>query len=295
MNNKKIIIIILALLVVVWLVVTGYFLYKFLYSDSLKISSTLFTAPRHVINPPIILTSDEPVVIKSVGEKPIELIDRVEPIVVQEPILTEKKAIVSTSPAISKTVIKFIVPFAAQAPFGEWSDPKQQNACEEISAVMTIAWAKGETLTLKEAKDRVIAISDWEQETYGSYQDTSTIDTVKRIFKEYFDYQKVEVFDNVTMSDIIKELESGNLVAVPTNGKLLHNPFFTAPGPATHMLVISGYDYRAKEFITNDPGTRQGEDYRYKQEILFEAIRDYPTGYHEPIKGIQKNMIVVKK
>ena len=61
------------------------------------------------------------------------------------------------------------------------------------------------------------------------------------------------------------------------------------------MIIIRGYDPLTKEFITNDPGTRKGELYRYDATVLYEAIRDYPTGYHEIIPHIEKNMIVVSK
>jgi hypothetical protein len=59
------------------------------------------------------------------------------------------------------------------------------------------------------------------------------------------------------------------------------------------MIVIKGYDPEKNVFITNDPGTRNGESFAYDTDVLFEAIRDYPTGYHETIRVIEKNMIVV--
>jgi hypothetical protein len=42
------------------------------------------------------------------------------------------------------------------------------------------------------------------------------------------------------------------------------------------MLVIVGYD--SNGFITNDPGTRKGEGYRYSFATLMAAIHDWnPT------------------
>ena len=210
-----------------------------------------------------------------------------------KPVPTPKPVIV---PGETRTkIIKQEVPFAAQAPFGEWSDPRQQDGCEEAAALMAVYWARGETFTLQEAKDKILAIADWEQATFGNYQDTSAQDTVERIFKQYFKYQKVAVVENISVQDIISELVKGNLVIVPANGTALHNPYFTPPGPQEHMLVIIGYDYTAKEFITNEAGTRHGQDYRYGQDLLYAAVRDYPTGHHEPIIGDQKVMIVVQK
>jgi hypothetical protein len=209
---------------------------------------------------------------------------------------TSTETIVVEKPATSSPkIIKLVVPFTAQAPFGEWSDSRQQNGCEEASALMAVSWARGENFSLLEAKEKILAISDWEQEQYGGYVDTSAQDTVERIFKGYFSFEKVEVVNNIIVQDIITELENGHLVVVPANGQLLHNKYFQTPGPAEHMTVIIGYDYQTQEFITNDPGTRHGQNYRYSQAVLFGAIRDYPTGSHLPIVGTSKVMIVVWK
>lgn len=194
---------------------------------------------------------------------------------------------------VKKTTIKLEVPFSVQAPFREWSDPRQQNACEEVAAIMAMYWVKGEKLSALETRQEIIAISDWEEKTYGFYQDSSAKDTMERIFKTYYNYQKVELVENIKISDIIFQLEMGNLVIVPANGQKLNNPFFTPPGPEYHMLVIIGYDYETAEFIVNESGTKHGQDYRYNENVLFSAIRDYPTGYHETIIGESKNMIVV--
>ena len=209
---------------------------------------------------------------------------------------TKPTASPKTSPVSGKTTIQFNVPFAPQAPFGEWSDDRQQDGCEEASAMMAIHWVKGDTsITLEEAKREILAIADWEQEKYGNYHDTSAKDTAGRIFKEYYNYDNVRVERDITADDIIKELERGNLVVVPADGIALNNSHFTPPGPERHMLVVVGYDYSTSEFITNDPGTRFGKSYRYKKSVLFDAIRDYPTGYHVPITKVDKNMIVVEK
>jgi len=201
----------------------------------------------------------------------------------------------TSTPAVTGAkIIKFTVPFTSQAPFGEWSDLRQENACEEVATVMAMRWVKGTSLSPTEAKSEIIAISDWEKK-YGTYQDTSAEDTVNRIFKTYFKYDRVTVVNNISLKDIISELEQGNLVIVPADGQALGNPFFTPPGPEEHMLVIIGYNYETKRFILNESGTRRGKDYEYDEKVLFEAIRDYPTGNKKPIIGIEKNMIVVRK
>ena len=187
------------------------------------------------------------------------------------------------------------VPFTSQAPFGDWADQRQQDGCEEASALMAVKWARGQSLTKDEALKEIIGSSDYTLKKYGEYHDISSQNTIDWIFKDYFKYNKVTLFKNITVNDIIEELAKGNLVITPMNGQMMHNPNYKAPGPPRHMIVIRGYDPLIKEFITNDPGTRNGELYRYDATILYAAIRDYPTGYHEIIQKIEKNMIVVSK
>ncbi len=91
---------------------------------------------------------------------------------------------------------------------------------------------------------------------------------------------------------MISELKNGRVIIAPMNGQALKNPNFTAPGPINHMLLIRGYDPIKKTFITNDPGTRNGELYEYEENLLYSALRTYPTGYHEPNPLPQKNIII---
>lgn len=184
--------------------------------------------------------------------------------------------------------------FTAQAPFGEWSDPRLQDGCEEAASLMAVFWARGETFTLEEAKAEILAASEYELATYGSYHDTSAADTLSRIIEGYFGFDGARLARSITKQEMIDELYAGNVLIIPTNGRALNNPNFTAGGPERHMLVVKGYDVATDEFITNDNGTRQGEGYRYDANVLFGAIRDYTSGYHEPIVGTSKVMIVVE-
>jgi hypothetical protein len=187
------------------------------------------------------------------------------------------------------------VPFSSQAPYGDWKDPRQQDGCEEASAMMAIRWVQGRTLSKKAALDEILKISAFEEKKYGSYHDTSASSTVERIFRGYFKYPWAEAKYGISLEDMKHELKKGNLLIVPANGRALGNPNFTPPGPDRHNLLIKGYDSVKKEFITNDPGTRKGEGFRYNEKILYNAIRDYPTGNHLPIKGVIKAMIIVRK
>lgn len=189
-----------------------------------------------------------------------------------------------------------VVPFTSQAPLAEWSDSRQQDGCEEASVIMAMAWVKGTTkLDKTKTRDLIVKISDFEKKEYGEYRDVYVDDVVNNIFKGWFEYDKVKVVKKVTLSQIKKELAKGNLILAPTNGQTLKNPNFKAPGPERHMVLIKAYDAKKKQFITNDPGTRNGENYRYSETVLFNSIRAYPTGYHQKIVGTEKSVIIVEK
>lgn len=208
--------------------------------------------------------------------------------------LPESKEVVKSD--IKPSPINLTVPFTSQAPLFNWKDSRQQDGCEEASALMAMAWVRQEeTRSPALWEEQITALADWEQEKYGEHRDVSVEDVINWIFKDYFSYNLVRSKVIGGVADILSELEAGNLVLAPANGQLLGNPNFTAPGPAHHFLVIKGYDYQTKEFITNDPGTRLGADYRYLADILYGALRAYPTGYHGQYDEIKKIMIILEK
>lgn len=187
------------------------------------------------------------------------------------------------------------VPFSSQAPKGNWSDLRQQDGCEETSSLMAVMWARKEKF--KNAGDnekKLLAISDWEKKNYKTFKDTSIKDTAERILIRYFNFKNFSIKENITKNDIVNELYKGNIVMLPINGIKLKNPNYKQPGPPRHMILVIGYDPVKKLFITNDPGTRKGEKYKYPEKVLYEAIRDYPSGDNLPIRSIKKNMVIIK-
>lgn len=201
--------------------------------------------------------------------------------------------VVSDVPTALPVRVAHQVPFTPQAPFGDWNDARQQDGCEEASALMAVRWARGQNLTPQEALDEIIAAAEYQKRNWNNFTDTSARDTVDRIIKGYFNYDRASVLSDVTITDIQKQLAAGNIVIAPFNGQALGNPYFTPPGPARHMAVITGYDKSTDEFITNDPGTRHGEGFRYATAVLFAALREYPTGDHETIAALDKTIIVL--
>lgn len=190
---------------------------------------------------------------------------------------TAKEKIITIDQKIKQTV-----PFIVQAPFGNWKDLNFQNACEEASIVMAMGWIKGEkAISPQEAQKRILAIIDFENKNFGYSIDTDVLD-MEKIFRQYFQHENVEAKENITLEDIKAEIQKGKIVIVPAFGQALYNPNFTQPGPVVHMLVIIGYDPLVKQFITNDPGTKNGAGYEYDEDVLFDAIWGYPSGPANP-------------
>jgi len=188
------------------------------------------------------------------------------------------------------------VPFTSQAPLGEWRDGRQQDGCEEAAVAMAMAWVGGEkNISKKDWRLRILILSGFENKKYGEYRDVALRDMVAWLFNDYFNYRQAEVKAVEKAGDILGELEKGKVVLTPMDGRALKNPNFTGAGPERHMILIKGYDYQTKEFIANDPGTRNGENYRYSEKIILGAIRNYKTGHKLPFGPLKKEMIVVSK
>ena len=193
-----------------------------------------------------------------------------------------------------KVKMRQSVPFIVQAPHAQWDDPQYQDACEEASIIMAQAWVDGENhVSRNDAEDRLKELFEHEKDFFGDVVDTSISDTA-RFFSEHYG-RDVSIKENVSMEDLYDILVQGDIIIAPTNGKWLENPHFSNGGPQRHMLVIVGFDRKNGEFITNDPGTRVGRGYKYKDSILYNAIRDYQTGNKKDIEGTAKTVMIVKK
>lgn len=184
------------------------------------------------------------------------------------------------------------VPFIAQAPLAEWNDIRQQEGCEEASVLMSMGWVYNQGYRPAEARNEIISMAAAQTALYGTHHDTSARDTMERLFKQYFQYGNVEVHDHATVDDIVTHLKEGKLVLAAVNGKTLHNPYFRQPAPDRHMIVVHGYDAATDEFITHEPGTRNGENYRYSYDVMRESLRDYASGRYAPIPEPYRTAII---
>lgn len=192
----------------------------------------------------------------------------------------------STDIVIPKSVL-LPVPFSSQAPFGVW-DELHEEACEEMSLIMVKYYLDKKELTPQAAEDEIQKLKDYQLEKNGHFID-SDMEEVAEMAKEHFGLTNVILKNDITKQDILESLVVGNPVIIPTAGRLLGNPNFSGLGPLYHNIVIVGFE--DDEFITNDPGTRNGKHYRYKFDTIMEAIHDYTGDKNEIEKGPKRGLI----
>lgn len=208
---------------------------------------------------------------------------------IQEDETKEKNDIAEKIP--DKFLLK--VPFTTQAPFSVW-DEIHEEACEEASIIMLKYYFSGKKLTKEIAEKEIQALVVFQNKNSGDYKDTTaqeTVDLFVDFYGELSDGKKLKVVYDFEKQDLKKYLTRGNPIIIPAAGRELGNPNFTPPGPLYHNLVLTGYD--GDTIITNDPGTRKGEGYKYNIDVLYNAIHDFP-GTPENIKQGRKAMIVVE-
>ena len=169
--------------------------------------------------------------------------------------------------------IKLKVPFTSQAPRGVWTEP-WQNACEEASIIMINNFYKGDTLTKEKAHQEILSIFDIKERTFGPSDDES-METVAAVINSSNLVWRSRVVNNPTIEDLKTELAAQRPIIVPVYAKVLNNPYYVGEGPDYHVVVLTGYDDATGEFITQDSGTVQGKDFRYKYAEFFNAISDF--------------------
>lgn len=184
--------------------------------------------------------------------------------------------------------INLDVTFYSQAPDADWGMPWQE-ACEEASLILAYYYATDQPLTKEKFKEEVWGLVDWQNENFGGYIHTSTAQNTE-ILKGYFGYEDFEIVDDPTIEDMKKALAAGHPIVAPFAGRMMINPFFTAPGPYYHVIVIKGYD--GKNFITNDVGTRRGHNFIYSYENTMSSLHDYDD--EKDIEEGDKRMIILK-
>lgn len=195
-------------------------------------------------------------------------------------------------PTISTVVlaseINLKVPFTSQAPSKNWGLPFSEF-CEEASVLMVASYINGWSIpTIEFAEQKLLEIKAFEEQRFGYYKDTTAEETAT-ILREFYKLDKVKVVYEPTVQIMEKALSENKAIIIPVAGRMLGNPYFQSPGPIYHMLVIKGYT-KDGNFITNDPGTRNGENYIYSPEVIMNALHDWNGG---DVNNGRKVMIIV--
>ena len=225
-------------------------------------------APRPYESPPMMVTQTSPAT--------------------QIEVATSSLTITATQPTAAVNEINLAIPFTSQAPKQNW-DAIHEQLCEEAAVLMAASYVLGRDIPDADyADEQLFAIKAFEEERFGYFEDTTAEETAA-ILREYYKISRVTVVYDPTIADITQALLQGKAVIAPAAGRELGNPYFTAPGPLYHMLVIKGYTKDGR-FITNDPGTRRGANYLYDQNIVLNAIHDWNGG---DVKNGKKVVIVV--
>ncbi|MBI2475446.1 C39 family peptidase [Candidatus Uhrbacteria bacterium] len=194
---------------------------------------------------------------------------------------SKEKLLPETVEGITDDVVEEInlaVPFTSQAPHANWDLPYKET-CEEASLYMVDAYYKGVKsgkIDADTADAEILKIVEFEKKIFGYYEDT-TAEQTGTLAEMMYGHEKIELIENPTVEQIKKHVAEGHPVIVPAAGRLLGNPNFTAPGPIYHMIVIRGYTKDGK-FITNDPGTKNGEAYVYDFDTVMNAMHDWNNG-----------------
>ena len=169
---------------------------------------------------------------------------------------------------------KFLLsmPFYSQAPAGNW-DAFHEDMCEEASLLNAGLYLLEKKLNIEKYDQELKAMQEIEKKEIGEWKST-TISEIKKIADVYFEGKlKSKIISDPTVEDIEAEIAAGNPVVVPLAGREVGNPNYTPPGPIYHMLVVKGYD--GKFFITNDVGTRKGDSYVFRKEVIMDKMHDW--------------------
>jgi VanZ family protein len=188
--------------------------------------------------------------------------------------------------------VKHKVSFITQSPFAKW-DELHEEACEEASLIMLKYYSSGENLNKDIAEDEIQKLVKYQMEKYGNFYDTD-VKTNKEIGEEYFELKGLRIIKDFKIIDLKRELADGNIILIPTAGRELKNPYFSGAGPLYHNLVIIGYDDKKNIFITNDPGTRRGKNYKYNQQVLYDAIHDFPGDVNKILEGGKRALVLTR-
>ncbi|MBD3238234.1 MAG: hypothetical protein GF332_01155 [Candidatus Moranbacteria bacterium] len=183
-------------------------------------------------------------------------------------------------------------PFIPQAPYKVWDD-LHDEACEEAAIITAHFYLEQKDKVSKEVAEKEIqALVRYQIKKMGSHRDINAQEMVE-LARDFYQEQ-YSLVDDYELDQIKLWLANQGIIIVPAAGRVLENPYFKQPGPLYHALVIIGYDDKKQEFITNDPGTKRGKEFRYDYDNLLNSVHDFPGDKEKILQG-RKVLILVPK
>jgi len=176
-----------------------------------------------------------------------------------------------------KAETNLTVPFTTQSPYGHWIAP-WDNACEETSTTMIDKYYQNyssKTLEPDDAGPAIMRLVKLEDNFLGFNKDTNA-SQLAYIINNFLPWE-AKLVENPTLEQLKHEIDTRHPIIVPVYVPNLYNPYYSN-NFYYHVLVISGYDDNTKEFITQDPGTKHGLDFRYSYDNIISAIHDLLPG-----------------
>lgn len=164
------------------------------------------------------------------------------------------------------------VPFSSQAPASNWLEP-WQNACEETSIIMVDSFFKGDELSKAKARQDILRIFTVKNKEFGISADESMALIAEIVNAANLGWS-ARVIDDPSLEDLKGEIAVGHPIIVPVDARQLTGTDYSGE-VKYHVMVISGYDDVAGQFIVQDPGSSRGQDFRYGYADLYDAIHDY--------------------
>lgn len=194
-------------------------------------------------------------------------------------------------PTAAQAVTSLAVPFTSQAPEGRWLEP-WYNACEETVTVMVDRfYSNSGPFSIDEAKRDILQLFDVKDRYIGaSFDEPAAV--IAQWINHFYPWE-ARVVSQPSLEQLKAEIDAGRPVIVPTYAPYLRNPFFTGSFEY-HTVVLSGYDDERREFITQEPGTRHGENLRYSYGTILSAMHDFRAGdtRHAPQVAVFTSPIV---
>ncbi len=193
-------------------------------------------------------------------------------------------------PSITLAVTKLSVPFTSQAPEKNWSQP-WQDACEEATILMVDRFYSGGTLDKSSAKSGLLQLFSIKNNHFG-YSLDENAQKITELINHFLPWE-AHIVENPTLEQLKAEIDAKRPIILPAHGRALYNKYFRNGGPDYHTVVISGYDDETQEFITQEPGTKHGLDFRYSYDTILNAMHDHLPG--QTIHGDKVAIFTTKK